>query len=103
MRWISGIWVDETLDIYGDLPGQQELLLVELFGHLLLERLVEELAKENDERENDEEREDEDRRREQLFFPERPDNTLKHEVIYCQKRGKVKESLACVAFLYGPA
>ena len=58
--------VHKALDVHRYFAGQQQLLLVELFRHLVLERLMEELSKNNDKRENNEQGKDENRRREQL-------------------------------------
>ena len=60
--------VDKAFDIDRNFPGEQELLLVELSGHLLLKRLVKELAEDDDEGKNDEQRKDESRGGEKVLL-----------------------------------
>jgi hypothetical protein len=82
--------VYEALDVHRYFTGEQQLLLIELFGHFLLKGLVEKLPEYDDERQYNEESQNERRGSKELFLLERANKALKHEVIYCQKRGKVK-------------
>ena len=91
--------IDEFLDIHRHFAGEQKLLFVELPGHFFLERLMEKLSEDDDEGEDDEERQDDYRGSQELFLLEGADKALKHEVIYCQWRAKVKEEKDVISVL----
>jgi hypothetical protein len=83
--------IDICLDIHRYFTGKQQLLLVELFGHFLLQRLVEELSKNDDKRKDKEQHEDKQRGGKKFLLLENENKALKHGVIYCTKRWIVKQ------------
>ena len=87
--------IDKAFDVHCHFTGEQKLLLVELSGHLLLKRLVEELSKNDDKRKDKEKRKDEERGSKKFLLLEDENKTLKHEVIYCTRRGNVKQLNSC--------
>ena len=60
-------------------------------GHLFLECLVKELSKNYDDRKYDQKRQDDYCGGNELFLLEEVNDTLKHGIIYIEKRGKVKQ------------
>jgi hypothetical protein len=83
--------IDETFYIYSHFTGEEELLLVELTGHFLLERLMKELPQDDDEGENNEENENKPCGGEVFLLFYDTEDALKHRVIYSQNRQKVKK------------
>ena len=77
--------IEERFDVDGHLLGQQELLLVELVGHLVPERLVKDLAEDDDEGEDEKERQDDHERRKDFAILQVAKHT-EHALIYCQLR-----------------
>jgi hypothetical protein len=65
--------VEESFHVDGDLLGEEELLLVELLSHGVLERLVKELSENDDEGEYDQEEEYNAGWSKKPVFPEGPE------------------------------
>jgi len=89
--------VEESFHVDGDLLGEQELLLVELFRHRILERLVKELSENDDEGEYDQEEEYDAGWSKKPVFLEGPEQAW-HGLLYFQNMSDVKGldgKLAC--------